>query len=243
MIWETLGGQCIYEIPNHAKVYQNLRYRWLTLNSQAIQTLLNRKYPEKPGLKYAKHLSFAVQRLPAECCLLGLGGAGLAHALSPYLGDAPLLAIEHDKHIIAIAKRYFMTDRISNLIIQEDDAERFVTTTTKKYQHLMIDLFDAHSFPKHCHTESFFLNCQRLLLPEGILALNIANQNEQRPLFDHVRTLFQQRTVSCPVKGTSNVVVLASNSPSIQPLLTLLRSAPSLKCLIWDAEWGYIANL
>ena len=233
-MWKTFAGQCIYQDQNRAKVYQNYLYRWLTLGSEAIQTLINRKHPEKPELGYIYPLAFAVQAQPADCCLLGLGGAGVAHTLAPYLQNLRLVAVEKNSEIIEVS---------TNLAIIHQDANLFVQQCETHYQHLMVDLFDAHEFPAHCNTHDFFANCKRLLLQDVILSINLANLDEKWPVFQHVRDIFSQRTVSLPIKGASNMVILACNSPSVAPLLDLLTNSHCLKKLSWDARWGCVAEL
>ena len=240
-MWKTIGGRCIYQTTNGAKVHQNMLYRWLTLNSPALQTLISRRSPEKPELGYIHQLTFAVRAQPADCCLLGLGGAGVVHALAPYLTNATLLAIENNPEVIHIASTYFMSAHLKNLSITQEDASLFVATCQTRYQHLMVDLFESHTFPEKCSTHDFFTHCRRLLLPNGILALNLTNLDEQWPIFNHVRDIFFQRTVALPVKGSSNMIVLACNSPSVTPLLDLLTTNRYLKKLSWDGTWGCIA--
>ena len=238
-----MGGRCIYQAPNKAKVYQNLLYRWLTLDSNAIQTVINRRHPDRIALNYINHFTLAVRAHPTDCCLLGLGGAATAHLLSPYLGNSQLVAVEYDAEIIEIAATYFMTDRLKNLAIVHQDANLFLQQSQTHYQHLLVDLFDANSFPRHCNTHIFFEQCKRILLPDGILALNLANLHEQWPVFQHIRENFNQQTVSLPVQGTANMVVLACNSPSITPLLNTIKSTRGLKKLSWDSKWGCIAQI
>lgn len=242
-MWKTLGGKCIYQAPNGESVYQNYLYRWLTLNSDALQTLISRHSPEKPELGYIHQLAFAVREKPADCCLLGLGGAGVAHALMPYLSNSKILAVESNPAVINIATDYFMVDSLKNLSVLNQDANLFVQQCKTSYQHLMVDLYESHAFPAHCNTLEFFLHCRRLLLPDGILALNLTNVQEQWPLFEHVREIFCQRTVSLPVKGAANMIVLACNSTSVAPLLDLLTKSQRLKELKWDARWGCIARI
>lgn len=242
-MWKTLGGKCIYESPTGAKVYQNVLYRWLTLNSPALQTLINRSSPKTIELGYIRQLSFAARIEPADCCLLGLGGGGVAHALAPYLRNSRLLIVEKNYDVIRIARQYFMMDRLNNVSIVNDNAREFVASSKKQYQHLMIDLYDAHDYPPECNTIEFFKHCHGLLLPNGVLAINLTNLNEQWSIFTWVRTIFFQHTVVLPVKGTSNMVIFASNSASIKPILNLLINSQFLKKLSWDSKWGCIAMI
>ena len=238
-----MAGRLIYQSSTGAQVYQNVLYRWLTLSSKPIQTLINRRHPDKLELEYIHQLTFSVRTKPASCCLLGLGGAGVAHTLASTLGDLPIIAVENNADIIEIAKRYFMIDRLTNLSIIHQDASLFVKQCTTSYQHLMIDITDPNTFPSQCNTDDFFSNCRRILSPNGILAINLYNLNEQWSVFQRIRENFNLQTVSLPVKGTANMVVLACNSPSINPLLDLLNSSHCLKKLTWDMKWGCIAQL
>jgi spermidine synthase len=242
-MWKTIGGRCIYHTPSGAKVHQNFLYRWLTFESSAIQTLINRRYPAKPKLRYIHHLTFAARIKPDSCCLLGLGGGSVAHTLSPFLTDFQLHIVENNADVIHIAANYFMINQLKNLEIIQQDANEFVHQATAKYQHLMVDLFDAHSFPLHCNTIEFFNQCRHLLAPNGILAVNLANLQEQWPVFNHISACFKQRTVALPVKGTANIIILALNGPALRPLLDLLNESGYLKKLYWNAKWGCVAHI
>lgn len=243
MMWKTFAGHCIYQSSTGISVHQNVLYRWLKLDSDAIQTLINRYQSEKPGLGYVHQLGFAVHAQPGDCCLLGLGGAGIAHALAPVLGNHQSVAVESNAEIIDIAATYFMTKRLNNLSIMHQDAAIFVKHCVTQFQHVIIDLFDAHSFPVHCNTHEFFAHCHRLLLPGGILATNLANLHEQWPIFQRIREVFQQRTIALPVQGSANIVILACKSSTMASLLDMIKDSHRLKKLSWDTRWGCIAQL
>lgn len=242
MMWKTLMGRCIHNGLNGAMVRQNLAYRWLTLGSDALQTLINRRHPERDGLQYIPALTMAAHTHPATSCLLGLGGAGVAHALAPYFHTARLDAVESNMDVIEIASNYFMTNQLKHLNIIHQDASLFVKTTQLNYQHVMVDLFNAHTFPEHCNTSDFFADCRRILLPEGILAVNLANMHEQWPIFLLIREHFQLCTLAIPVKGTANMVVLAYKGASVKPLLELCKHSFHKVNLAWDSKWGCIAE-
>ena len=237
------GGRCIHETENGIKVYQNPFYRWLTFGSPAIQTLINRRHLERPGLSYIHYLKIAICAKPGDGCLLGLGGAGIAHAVAPYIGDSPLLAVEHDAHVIKVADNFFMSNQLKNLTVLHQDAEKFVRETKTSFQHLIVDLYGADAFPNHCNTPAFFDSCRGLLDAEGVLAVNIANSSEHKPILEHIKSGFSSHTVLLPVKGTNNLIILACKGPTINLLLDLIIKNNRLKKLTWDAQWGCVAEL
>lgn len=234
-------GRSIYKGLNGELVRQNLAYRWLTLGSDALQTLINRRNPERAGLQYIPALTMAAQLTPAPSCLLGLGGAGVAHALTPYFQTIRLDAIERSREVIEIAATYFMTEQLKHLHIIHQDAAYFAKNTSSYYQHVMVDLFNANTFPEHCNNSAFFGDCRRILLPEGILAVNLANMDEQWPIFSLIREHFSHCTVAIPIKGTANMVILAYKGNSAKPLLELCKRR--FHKLTWDSKWGCIAEL
>ena len=239
MKWKTLAGRCIYQSKSGIKVKENMVYRWLTFDSNAIQTLINRHHPSHPAMQYIQPMTMVARANPGQSCLLGLGGAGVAHAL---MGHSCLDTVESSLDVIEIAAAFFMTSQIKNLNVIHQDAFLFVQHTEYRYQHLMVDLFNANSFPEHCNNAEFFEHCRRVLLPNGTLAVNLANISEQWPLFCHIRELFFQCTVSIPVKGTANMIVLAYKGGSIKPLLNILEGQPYSKRIVWDARWGCVAE-
>lgn len=242
-MWKILAGRCIYQSSTGARVFQNFFFRWLKFDGIALQTVLNRSFPHRPGLQYIKPLILAAQLQPANCCMLGLGGGGAAHALSSSLADSQLTVVESNSEVIDIAKRFFMVDNLKNLHIVHQDASIFVQQNTLQFQHLLVDLFNAEVFPQQCNTEHFFANCKRLLLTGGILAVNLANRHEQWPIFQLIRQQFLSTTVALPVKNCANMIILACKSETITSLLDLLKQSKKLKRLTWDTKWGCIAEI
>ncbi len=241
-MWKTLLGRCIYRNNSGISIYQNAMFRWLKFNSGVLQTLLNRYYPSQPGLYYIKPLILAVELLPGTTCMLGLGGAGVAHALAPSLDKIKLTIIEKDPVVIELAKHYFRLDKLKVSVVQQD-AFFFLQKTQTKYKHLLIDLFGAKSFPKNCFNEQFFRHCKTCLTPDGILAINIANYNNRWPILQLIRQHFHQATLIFLVKKSANIIILASSNTSILPLLEILQKSNAVQPLYWDAKWGWLGEL
>ena len=242
MLWKTLGGRCLKRTANGAGVFDNFFFRWLTLDSKALQTVLNKRQPQNPGLLYINALIFMAREIPGPSCMLGLGGAAIAHALSAHMGNFRICAIEQSEEIISLAAQYFMTERIPNLDIIHEEASSFASNSPQQFMHIMIDLFNAESFPVSCCNEQFFADCKRMLNPGGFLAVNLANRDEQRPIFEMIRKTFSSATVAIPVKNCANLVLVASKDEQVMPLLDIFKGSKRLKHLTWDETWGCVAE-
>ena len=241
--WKTIIGRCIYQSPNGIYIYQNLFYRWLTFDKISIQTMINRYKPQNTTLPYIKPFTFALRSTPSNCCLLGLGGGAVAHATKSYKHLIKLTAIESNADIIHIANRYFMLNKIKNLNIIHKDAFLFMQTCQSMYQHILVDIHDAKSFPTNCNNSDFFKFCKLRLLPNGVLTINLSSVSEAWDILKYLRENFNQRTICIPVKGTANMILLACNSSSVKTLLYLFEKNNANQKIIWDKNWGYMTTM
>lgn len=242
-MWKTLIGRCIYKSDSNIKIHQNIFYRWLTINSDDYQTVLNRKNPETPALGYLIPLTLPVLIKPDTCCLLGLGGGAIPHLLSGFLGKIPLVAVESNSEIITLSKQYFGVDKIKNLIVIHNDAKNFVIDHQNQYQYILVDLFTESSFPDECNNYEFFQNCKKLLNTNGVLGVNVATSHENWEIFKHIRTVFHLNTIVFPIKNSINTVILACNADSVLPLLDLIKNNWRIKKISWDDKWGLVAEM
>lgn len=240
---KTLLGRCIYESESGFRVYQNFKYRWLTLGTDALQTLINRRYPNQAGLEYIPPLIKMVTQFPGDCCILGLGGAGLPHALFPILPNAQITAVDNNQEVIDIARRYFRSEHISNLTTIHQNAANFVQSTSDTYQHMIIDLYNGCEYPCECNNKAFITYCKALLKPEGILAINLINIEKEKDLFQYIRNEFNHWTLTVPIKGTSNTIVFAYHLVKSNNFLDKIQSMSFVKKLHWDARWGIIGEI
>lgn len=241
-MWKTFWANCIHESTKGIYVYENLLFRWLRFKGTALQTLLNRYFPHRPALYYVNPLTLFVRLNPGSCCMFGLGGAGVAHALSPF-NKIKLTVVEYDSEVINIAKQFFFLDKLENLEVIHQDAQVFAMQTDRKFQHILVDLFTDEVFPEQCNSEEFFSHCRRILTSDGILAVNLANRNEQWPIFQLLRKNFQNATLAISVKKSANIIIFATKQNSVNYLTEKLRQNKTLKRLFWDEKWGCIAEL
>jgi spermidine synthase len=205
-------------------------------------------HPEEPILDYLQAMLFMAKKSPGNTCLLGLGGGAIAHSLSPYLGDYSITAVENNPEVIEIASEFFMIKRIKQLKIVAEDGNSFIENYIQNdeahaFKHILVDLFNNESFPEQCFNETFFENCKKCLQKDGVIAVNVANKTEHRPIFKLLQQQFNSAIVSIPIKNSSNIVFLASNAGSVTPLLDCFKNSKEVKRLTWDNHWGTVAVL
>lgn len=243
MLWKTWGGRCIYRGAHGIRVYQNPLYRWLKFDSNALQTLINRWLPARPGLNYIKPLTCLARSYPGNCCVLGLGGAGVLHSLAKPLQNFTVTAVEYNHEVIEVATNFFNLNQLAQVNIIQQDAADFVQDCQCSFEHLVVDLFNADCFPENCKNDSFFSHCKNLLTPNGILAVNLANYHERGPIFSLIKQQFPRGTLVIPVKNSANMVIMASRNKKSGEIAELLAAKHQLKKLSWQGEWGYVAEL
>ncbi len=239
MMWKTKFKRCIYTSPSGYQVYQNFIYRWLTLGSRALQTVINRRRPQKPVLYYLPALSLMTRKYPGDCCLLGLGGAGIPHLLSN--SSHQITAIESSEEVIQIAKQFFMLDCIPNLKVIHENAINYLQTNTIQYPHIIVDLYDANHFPSECASEVFFIACKNRLTPDGFISFNLANVKEQRALYELIKKQFKM-TIVIPIKRSANIVIIAAQGEDNDQFIKKIEETNELAKIAWVESWGLVGS-
>jgi spermidine synthase len=112
---------------------------------------------------------------------LGVAGGSVIKTLVNEINfEGKITGVEIDNSVITIANEYFHLDQIKNLEIIIDDAFEFVLKTKKKYDVVIIDVFQDTKMPNFLF-ETFFINriCY-LLQPKGFILFNTMILNEKQ---------------------------------------------------------------
>lgn len=243
MYWKTRWKRCLYEGSTGVRVLDNRWYRWLQFDSDAVQSLLSKRNPSTPALHYLRIMACLAQTYPGDTLLLGLGGAGMVHALNAYLQDFSLDVVECSEEVITLARQFFrLSDLTLPLTLYLQDASEFVHQATRQWSYVLVDVFNAKHFPPSCLNPVFFADCQRLLTPQGVLLINIANADDQLALFGYVHMLFQGRTLLIPVKDSPNVILLAAPEAGWELLFERIPRLIKGGSFTWDSRWGRVYN-
>ncbi len=93
---------------------------------------------------------------PKSVLILGFGAGSIAHILQVELKlNCAITGIEKDAKLIEIAKKYFRFSEHKNLQVCIDDALTYMEGNTKKYDLIVVDLFDEMDVPEQFQTPKF----------------------------------------------------------------------------------------
>ncbi len=104
-----------------------------------------------------------------DILVLGAGGFTLSH-------EEPLnryTYVDIDPVIRELAEKHFLRQAAKGEFIV-DDARRFVATTERRYDAVVVDVYSSHtSIPSHLVTREFWSGLRRVLKPDGLLLANL----------------------------------------------------------------------
>ena len=140
--------------------------------NQSTASLIDRSEPPH-YTRYIQHLrQLLLDDLgfrDRDILVLGAGGFTLSHRepLNRYT------YVDIDPKIRAIAEAEFLREAARGDFIA-DDARRYVASTEKRYDAVLVDVFSSHtSIPGHLVTREFWSSLRRVLKPDGVLLANL----------------------------------------------------------------------
>lgn len=141
----------------------------------------------KKGLKI---IGFEKIQSMQSILVLGVAGGSVIRTLVDEIDfKGEITGVEIDKAIIEIANTYFKLDEIPNLEIIFDDASEFVLKTNKKFDLIIIDIFQDTKMPDFLF-EFFFINRICFLLnPKGHILFNtmLLNTKHKQLNLDYIK--------------------------------------------------------
>jgi len=102
--------------------------------------------------------------------VLGLGGGVVSKQLHDYC-KLNVDAVELDNRIIEISKNNFNLKNSGVKIIQ-DDARRFIKKSKKKYDFIVLDIFNGEILPSHTLSKECFEDLKKIMNADGMIVIN-----------------------------------------------------------------------
>lgn len=108
-----------------------------------------------------------------DTLILGFGTGSVATILREELGlDCSITAVEKDPGVLMLGKKYFNTDRFTDLKIIEADAVKFIANAPGLYDLIVVDVYIDFEVPASCETMEFIINLKKCLKPGGMVLFN-----------------------------------------------------------------------
>lgn len=105
--------------------------------------------------------------------ILGVAGGSVIKTLKEEFDfNGKIIGVELDKKTIEIANTYFGLNKLTDVEIINDDAQNFVSNTDKKFDLIIIDIFQDNIMPNFLFEEKFLSELKIILNEKGSILFN-----------------------------------------------------------------------
>ena len=112
---------------------------------------------------------------PSSALVLGLGGGTVVHLLYERFGSLPVVGVERDPAVAALARSHFGLDDLEarGLEVVLGDAFEYVAACERKFDLVLVDLYDGLQPAKGFLAKPFLRRLRALLEPGGLAVFNL----------------------------------------------------------------------
>ena len=221
------------------KVLDNGKQRWLTFNNNYFQSLINKKKPYTPLMKYLPHLCLNLPTTQQQSSLIfGVAGGSIYHYLKHYHPKLLMTLVEIEPALIDIAKQYFSVDLP---IIQADAFEHI--KNCQQYDHIIIDIFIKKSLPEILLNGEFFTHCKKQA--RSSISINLLSHtfDDLAKMVHVIRDVFEDKTICLPVNKNSNLVCHAYTGADHLTIIQRYYEQQLIRKPQWHPKLGMLAGL
>ena len=237
---QTFFKRVIYQ-SDTVTVYDNFFYRWLTLSTDIVQTIVFNCQPSRPTMPYLKIFGLPAIHFKGETGIVGLGGGAIVHYLKHAHPTLHLSICENQPEVIDVAKKLFYLNQYDHLDYESSDLFTFLTPERQpKFKHLLIDIYGKNAYPSIGLTERFFEHCFHALDENGILVINLPDSIHHPLIHQGLKSLFKSHPITFPVKHFDNQIIMVMKSDMPFALSALFHQHHFLKQLLYDEHMGCI---
>jgi spermidine synthase len=176
-------------------------------------------------VEYTRYMTIGIAYPPRleRVLEIGLGGGRTVSYLSASLPDTAVLAVELDKDVLDLAKKYFRFKETAKLRTVVSDGRRFLMRDDDKWDVILIDAYRGPFVPFHLLTKEFYTLVKSRLTPGGVVVQNI---EPSTMLFDSATATLRSVFASVDLyDGGGNVVAVGYEGPSLRQADLVARAA------------------
>lgn len=120
-----------------------------------------------------KSIGIARIRTMQNCLVLGVGAGSVLHTLRNDIRfQGPITAVELDEEVIRLGRKYFEFDQLENIDLQITDAFDFVLRNQKRFDLIVIDIFQDSEMPAFLYQDFFIKHLKLSLSSNGCMLFN-----------------------------------------------------------------------
>jgi len=194
--------------------------RYLQFDSHWIQGAMRLARPWSLELDYTREMMMALlmradRGWPRNVLQVGLGAASITRILHRNLPKANLEVVEIDPEVVLNAWQFFRLPHESmRLKIEIGDGYRYVATTRRRFDLILVDGFDAKGRAGRLHTLPFYRLCRARLADGGMMVTNLLSRRMRAKVnVDPIRKAFDDRVLVLPPCDANTVAVAAVGAP------------------------------
>ena len=218
----------------HIQVFENHERRWLRFDDRAIQSAMSLERPERLLLAYTQVMMTALlfEPNPRSALVLGLGGGSMVRFLRHHFPGCETTVVEISEAVADVARRYFLVPPDGDgfrLVLA--DAARYVEQCDRRFDLILVDVFESDRTIDVFASSEFFDACRRLLSPAGVASVNVLADGELEALglSKRFRRSFEERSLALRVPERTNLVLVGmARSPREVDLRELRRRAAQM---------------
>ncbi len=190
--------------------------RTLHFGSDWVQGAMRIARPWNLELEYTREMMASLllrddSRFPRKVLLVGLGAASLTKFLYRNFPLAKLTVVEIEPAVVAAARQFFkLPEDPKRLNIVIGDGVKFVASSDKAYDLILVDGFDADARAGALDTLAFYLTCRARLGSSGIMAVNLLGRSRGfKASVERIREAFDGRALAFPSCDSGNTIAFA----------------------------------
>lgn len=206
--------------------------RFLHFGSHLVQGAMRIARPYSLELEYTREMMLPLllhpgTAWPKSVLQVGLGSASFTRFLHRHRPAARVTVVELLPEVVSAARQFFkLPEESARLRIEIADAHDWLAGTTRRFDLVLVDGFDAEGRAGMLESLPFYLNARSRLANGGLLAANLLTRHRSvTPVVARLREAFDGQVLVLPPCGAGNTVALASNDREIRLDRGALREA------------------
>jgi spermidine synthase len=212
-----------------------------------VQSRMDIRRPEALELDYTRLMMGFLMFLsePKAIAMIGLGGGSLAKFCHRYVRSARISVVEINPHVIALREEFHVPCDSERFRIIEGDGSQFVRFPPNRFDALLVDGYDYDGQPQRLCSRRFYDHCFDLLVPGGVLAVNLHSAHPQHSEYiERIGKSFNGSTLTVNDDEGTNAIVFGNKGHAMASLrMGPLRRPRQLDDVAWTSLQGSFARI